>query len=122
MINFFFIILITFSIFSSEIFACRISVQNGKKQTQYKKGEVVDLLVEVEKTHGNCRNSINTTEFKYKNVQLMEKSAWAETGSDTYTCHVKLKLTAGKGEKCGFAVQRECKRGNRNSVVYFNVR
>lgn len=107
---------------SSEIFACRISVQNERKQKQYKKGEVVDLLVEVEKTHGNCRNSINTTEFRYKNIQLLGKSAWTETGSDTYTCHVKLKLTAGKGEKCGFAVQRECKRGERNSVIYFDVK
>jgi hypothetical protein len=107
---------------AASVFACRISVKSENEKKFYKKGEIINVVVKVEKTHGNCKNSIENTDYKTKNMTILDKGKWTQDSDGTYSSKVKIKLTAKKGEKCAFAALRECSRGDRNSVVYFDIK
>jgi hypothetical protein len=117
-----FVALIAILFTSASVFACRISVKAENEKELYKKGEIVEVIVKVEKTHKNCTNSIENTEYREKNLKILKKGAWTKDENGTYTSKIKVKLTAVKGEKCALAVLRDCSRGDRNSVIYFNIK
>lgn len=117
-----FLLILALLFFSSApIFACKISISNNSGKAQYRTGDVVEVTVRVQKTHGNCSNSIETTEYRAKNVSIINKGAWIKGKDGSYYSRIRLKLTASKGEKCGLAVLRSCRRGDRHEVIYFKV-
>lgn len=114
--------LIIYFITASSVFACRISIKAGNEKEFYRKGEILEVMVKVEKIHKGCRNSIENTDYKEKNLKILNKGPWTVDNEGNLCSKIKVKLEAKKGEKCALAVLRECSRGNRNSVIYFNIK
>ena len=102
--------------------ACEINVSvQGDAKDSYSKNEIVILKITVKKTHRNCSQSIDATQFKGDGMELLGAQKWQQTSGNQYTRLVKVKLTGNDDGEAILHARRTCDKEGGHGVFKVKI-
>jgi hypothetical protein len=89
--------------------ACEITCTvDAPLKTSYKAGEVVIIIIKVERPHRNCPVDINDTKITVSGMEITSATNWVNVSGKTWERKLKVTITNKKQGRAIISATRTC--------------
>jgi hypothetical protein len=116
-------LMLVFLVFTFSTFACEMNfeiVKGGK--ANYSKNDEIVVKLKVEKTHRNCKKSIEETEIKTNGAEITSATKWNQVSPGVWERKLKIKITNPKSGKATINAERTCDKDGGNATLTLTVK